>query len=374
MNKAIFERRALLTALKRGGVNATANGTLPILENVRLTTNGEGFDITSSNISTEITCFCKAEEMPDDNIDVCVNAKTLTDIMQNVNDYNITLDFEENMLAVRYGAGVMNLPTVPSDEFPSMSKTEEPQCVFELNNENLRYIVNGASAFTGKDELRPAMTSIYISVGNGTLEYCATDAHRLISERIQAGDFSQDMVEMLIPSMSVKPILNTIQDEGSCVVRKYENSVSVQTDNCKLTTVLTEGKFPNFRAIIPSKESVTKVYRIRRDDITNAIKRMTMMSNMQTNTIVLDFNGGNLTVKAEDLDYGKSGSESVTSENVLGEPITIGFNGSFLSACISEVQSEYVRINMTEANRAMVISDEGRPEKTVLLMPVTINA
>ena len=375
MNKAIFERKTLLDALKRGGVSATTNGTVPILENVKITADGEGVKITSSNLQTETNVFCKAEQMPlDYNIDVCVNAKTITDIMQSVNDYNITLEFGENQLKVCYGAGVMTIPTLPTDEFPSMAKTEEPKAVFEIDNATLRYIVNSAQPFAGKDELRPNMMGVYMGVKeDNTIEYCATDAHRLICETVNIGNFVGEPFEMIVPSEASKSIVNAAQDEGSAVIRKFDGSISVTTDACTLTTVLREGKYPNFHNIIPQPDSVNHIFRVRRNDITNALKRMMTMMSITTYSIRLNFGEGGLEMSAEDLDYGKSGVEKMAAERIQGDNITIGFNGVFLSACLGETESEFVKIRMTAPSRAMVVEDETRPQKTVLLMPITLN-
>ena len=141
-NSIILERKTFLEALKTGGASASANATMPILENVRITSDGEnGVKITSNNLQTEVVCFCKAEQMPVDEFDFCVNAKDITNVCSALKDYNVRLVIEENALNVCYAAGSMKIPTVNSDEFPCLKTDSEPVAVFEIENQSLKNIL-----------------------------------------------------------------------------------------------------------------------------------------------------------------------------------------------------------------------------------------
>ena len=94
-----------------------------------------------------------------------------------------------------------------------------------------------------------------------------------------------------------------------------------------------------------------------------------------TEMTVLDFNGSQLTVSSENIDFSTSASETIACE-LEGEQIRIAFKGSFLEQSIQNVLTEKVKLLMTEPSRACVIKPFAEQENTEylsLLMPMQLN-
>lgn len=78
---------------------------------------------------------------------------------------------------------------------------------------------------------------------------------------------------------------------------------------------------------------------------------------------------------AEDIDFSRKGQEFVDIENntlTTGAQLEIGFKGTFANICMSAIGSEKVRLELTDATRAIVMKDLDNEDKTLLLMPMQL--
>ena len=87
--------------------------------------------------------------------------------------------------------------------------------------------------------------------------------------------------------------------------------------------------------------------------------------------------GSELTLSAEDLDYSNEARERLAC-SYEGEDLEIGFNSRFLVEMLQNLDTEQVRLEMSEPNRAGLIipvDNENKDEDILMLvMPVMLNA
>lgn len=78
---------------------------------------------------------------------------------------------------------------------------------------------------------------------------------------------------------------------------------------------------------------------------------------------------------AEDIDFSRKGQEFVDVENntlTTGAQLEIGFKGTFANICMSAINSDKVRLELTDASCAIVMKDANSENKCVLLMPMQL--
>jgi DNA polymerase-3 subunit beta len=139
----------------------------------------------------------------------------------------------------------------------------------------------------------------------------------------------------------------------------------------RTTTRLIEGAFPNVRQLFPSASDITAQVDVA--TLVDSVKRVSLVAGRNT-PIRLGFSEGVVTLEAGN---GEEAQASESLEAVLeGEPITIGFNPSYLLDGLQAVDGSHVHIAMTQPARpaafASMAGADAEPDLAFryLLMPL----
>lgn len=209
--------------------------------------------------------------------------------------------------------------------------------------------IRNATKVTGKDDLRPVMKGVFFDKG----EICATDAHILYWDRLNLA-FEQSFN---IRAKIVKFLLGdyfrlAVSDEWV----KFENS------DLTVISRLIEGKYPNYKAVIPTYASASFLFDNKEmtrllEEGKNFINETTKMVVISPGKLVFQDIERNIEVEKE------CSMQVINYENV--ENLTFGVNLNFLKTLLSFLESD-IELKFQAPNRAMILN-----EKT-LLMPVMI--
>ena len=212
--------------------------------------------------------------------------------------------------------------------------------------------------YAGNDELRPVMSGVFVDKNH----IVATDAHKLMFVKKEGKTKDQ----FIVPR---KPIQFF---EAS----KYENiTVSLTSDLLKakfeangdvIYTRLIDGKFPNWEAVVPTKNPLKIVF--NNAAVSNLLEQIELgglAANPETKQVAIENSRGKVTLTTEDIDFGTS-YEAVLLGKGSGKALKIGFNGNFLKEIIKDFKDEIV-MEASESNRAALFNSE------TLLMPVMLN-
>lgn len=379
-NILIFNKKKLIDALAFGASCAGVNKTLPITDYIHIYVEGgeTKVKIESNSVNTAAKTFVEAEQPAFETIDACVPADGLQKILATLTDYNVTLDFQDSFFEVVYGSGKAKFPLINSEEFPRHFEPSGENIVNKcvMPAQTLKYIINSTKNFTGNDDLRPTMQAVSLLFMEDGVEYCATDAHKMICEKVSANGVEGAGVQLLVPKTASRVLVGLVGDsELPLEIKTYEKFASVSVGEREACFTLQEGKFPNYNNVIPKPTEETKLYSVLKDELVATTKRMETLASVSSKTIVLDCNSERIDVSAEDADFGTGGSEQIQVKGFQGadDAVRIGFNATFLNVCLGEVTSHNVVLSLISPNRAAVFVDENRPEKTVLIMPVVVN-
>ena len=107
----------------------------------------------------------------------------------------------------------------------------------------------------------------------------------------------------------------------------------------------------------------------------SSIKRVSIFANKTTHQIKLKLAGAELSLSAEDIDFANEANERLTC-NYSGEDMEIGFNSRFLMEMLNNIDSNEVRLEMSEPSRAglLIPADMAEDEDVLMLvMPVMLN-
>jgi DNA polymerase-3 subunit beta len=370
--KFIVSSSSLLKSLSTVNGVIASNPIVPILENFLFELSGSVLTITASDMHTVMQTSVMIESGIDGSI--TVPAKMVLDTLRSLPEQPVTLEVDTDTFGIELitANGHFKLSGENPLDFPRIPEVTRNFGI-TLPSDILGLAISNTLFATSTDDLRPAMTGVYMQVSGEHTTFVATDGHRLI--RYRREDITTENTTTLILPRKALNLLKTSLPSGSVDVKaEFSNSNAFFSfDNIKMVSRLIDERYPDYENVIP-KENPNKML-IERNSFLSTLKRIAIYSNKTTHQIRLKISADELEISAEDLDYSNEAKEKITCE-YTGDPMEIGFNAKFLIEMLSNLDASMISMNMSLPNRAGIIvpveKDENE-EILMLVMPVMLN-
>ncbi len=370
--KFIVSSSALLKQLQNINGVITTNPVVPILENFLFEIEKGKLTITASDLQTSMITEMEVEAKAGGNI--AVPARILMDTLKNLPEQPVTFSINEESYSIEISSdnGHYKLAGENATDFPKVPSVSEGFSV-DMATEALSSAISNTIFATSNDELRPAMTGVYVSITEENTIFVATDGHRLI--RYSRKDVKADTPNaIIIPRKALNLLKNVLPEENTNVSIEYNlSNAFFHFGQVRMICRLIDERYPDYENVIPADNS--NLVTFNRVDLLSSLKRIAIYANKTTNQVKLKITGSELLISAEDLDFSNEANERLSCEHD-GEDIVIGFNARFLIEMLSSLESKEVLMKLSEANRAglLIPSDLGDEEDLLMLvMPVMLN-
>jgi DNA polymerase-3 subunit beta len=242
-----------------------------------------------------------------------------------------------------------------------------------MSTEVLASAVANTIFATSSDELRPAMTGVYINLSATNATFVATDGHRLVRYR-RVDIASSDPTSLIIPRKALNLLKSTLPSENAPVTVEFNQSNAYfKFNNIKMICRLIDERFPDYENVIPT-ENPNRM-NIDRQELLSSLRRIAIYANKTTHQVRLKLTGSELMISAEDLDFSNEANERLSCDHD-GEDIEIGFNAKFLVEMLNNLSCKEVSLRFSASNRAGLIIPVEQDENEdilMLVMPVMLN-
>ena len=352
----------------------TSNPIIPILDNVLFEIENGNLLITASDLQTSVMVEIQIESKGDGS--VAIPAKILIDTLKNLPEQPVTssIDDENYNIEINSDNGRYKLAGENATDFPKVPQVTDGYSI-DLSSKLLSNAISNTIFSTSTDELRPAMTGVFLKLSTSSCTFVSTDGHRLV--KYVRSDVSGDEVdhEMILPRKSLNLLKSTLPSDKSSDVKLEFNASNAffSFDNVKMVCRLIDERYPDYENVIPLDNSNNIV--IDKLEVLSSLKRISIYANKTTNQVKFKISGGEILISAEDLDFSNEANERISCEHD-GADIEIGFNAKFLIEILSNLNSTRVTFKLSEPNKAgLIIPDEMDEDEdiTMLVMPVMLN-
>lgn len=387
MNKnIIFNASEFLPSLTLANSVVLSKNAMPILNDVRIETkegeNGSYAMLTTSDSEMWLQIKTPVDAFTESGICICIESKALLQALRTLGNQQITMEIceEKQLVVCKYANGHFQLPYTNADMFPLPTNIEKEQSTeILLDGKKMLMGIERAGYATANDELRPVMNGVRVEFFNDGMVFVASDGLKLAKYKdltIVRESENEENVGITLPKRPCGVLMNVLANitEGDVKVAFNDRSFVVNNKQFKITARLIEGRYPNYNSVIPQDNNIEVT--MDKNALVSALKRVAPMGNANSELIVLNFKNGKLTISADDVDYNKSASESISCNYASQEDFTIGFKGSVLLQLLQNIGTDNVKFLLKEPNRPCVIR-EAEPNSmydyTSLCMPMLIN-
>ena len=370
--KFIVNSAYLLKQLSNINGVITTNPVVPILENFLFELEKGALTVTASDLQTSMITELQVESKEKGSI--AVPARILLDTLKNLPEQPVTFSIDESTYSIEIISdnGRYKLSGENATDFPKVPSVSN-DFTAEISTEVLARAINNTIFATSNDELRPAMTGVFVNLGDKNSTFVATDGHRLVRYR-RADVKSDNGNSIIIPRKALNLLKATLPTENTEVSLNFNMSNAYfKFGNIKMICRLIDERFPDYDNVIPTQNNIQMS--IERTDLLGALKRISIYANKTTHQVRLKITGSELQISAEDLDFSNEANERLSCEHE-GEDIEIGFNAKFLIEMLTNMDSDKIKLTMSAPNKAGVIlpAEKDKSEDILMLvMPVMLN-
>ncbi|KAA5544784.1 DNA polymerase III subunit beta [Adhaeribacter rhizoryzae] len=370
--KFIVSSSALLKQLQSINGVIASNPVVPILENFLFEINDGTLTITASDLETSMITEMHVEAK--ENGRIAAPARILLDTLKNLPDQPVTFTIDEETYTIELSSanGRYKLSGENATDFPRVPVVKSNNSI-EVPSNLLARAINKTIFAVSTDELRPAMTGIFVQLNDNNITFVATDGHRLLRYRrfdVPTGNSAS----IIIPRKAFTLLKATLPSEPTTVRVEFNTSNAFFSfENIRMVCRLIDERYPDYENVIPAQNPNRLV--IDRYDLLSSIKRISIYSNKTTHQVRLRIAGSELHVSAEDLDFSNEANERLSCQ-YDGEDMEIGFNARFLIEMLNNIDSDEISLELSTPNRAgllMPTSNDESENILMLVMPVMLN-
>jgi DNA polymerase III subunit beta len=350
----------------------TTNPVVPILENFLFEIDKSRLTVTASDLQTSMITEITVESKERGNI--AVPARILLDTLKNLPDQPVTFSIDDSTYSIELSSdnGRYKLSGENATDFPKVPSVSNDFSA-QISSEVLARAINNTIFATSNDELRPAMTGVYVNLGEKNTTFVATDGHRLVRYR-RTDVKSESGNTIIIPRKALNLLKSTLPSENTDVTIDFNTANAFfKFGTIRMICRLIDERFPDYENVIPSTSTIKMT--ISRADFLSSLKRISIYANKTTHQVRLKITGSQLLVSAEDLDFSNEANERLSCEHE-GEDIEIGFNARFMVEMLSNLDTDQIRLNMSAPNKAGIIlpvEKDKSEDILMLVMPVMLN-
>ena len=351
-----------------------ARATLPALSGVRLEVQGDRLRLSSTDleISSELTVPVQADA---DGV-ALVPGRLLGDVVRSLPQAAVAADATADRLNLTCGRAQFDLRLMPAEDFPTLPEPGPDAAVAVMKAEEFAKTVAQVARAASSDDARPVLTGVSLEATGSGLTAAATDSYRL-AVRTVPWDQGADHTA-LVPRRALEEARRSAEMLGSEVRLILEaGQVTFDFGDRRLTSRLIEGKFPDFRQLIPS--GFERRLEIDRAELMEVVKRVAVVGEANTTStpVTLHLTADTVRVTAGSGEVGQA-EESMPGE-LEGEPLQIAFNPRYLTDGLDAAGTERVMLEFRDELKPAVLRPApsgDTPETTAdflyLLMPVRI--
>ncbi len=342
--------------------------TMPILRNVLLATDHGQLKLAATNLELGIVHWVGARVETDGA--VTIPARNFIDLVNSLPAEQIALvvDEESQTLRLTCGSVKASFRGIDAEEFPVIP---EPQDGAEMAVEagDLRQALSQVTFAASGDESHKVLTGVLAEFEGQTLTLASADGFRLSVREIPLLHPIPQPLSVIIPARAMAElarIIGTQEEPVEISTTQPHNQVLFKLQDTVLNTQLIDGKYPDYRRIIPQEHTITVV--VGRAELLQACKRAEIFARDATNIVKLAIGDGELTVEADSAEMGRGSTR--LEANVEGPELEIAFNVRFLIDVLSAINTPQVVLELTTPTNPGVIKGVGDESFLHVVMPM----
>ena len=297
-------------------------------------------------------------------------AKKLYEIIRALPETDIRIEEDKNGVKVAADRFDSRMQTLPREDFPTLPeisgnaratlprsalKEMVAKTQFAITGEDTRYFLNGA-----KFVLKPK-----------SLTLVATDGHRLALVEVEHEVGIPQEIGVILPKKTLLELGKLLMEgEGDVLFEGGENHLFFEIGGRVLISRMIDGQFPAYERVIPKGND--KIIEFDRERLTNAVKRVALLSNERSRAVKFEMDKGKVEVTSSSSEFGEAREQLAVEYDAT--PMAISFNAQYVLDFLNAVETDVVSLSLKDEVSQAVMKPVGAEgyDYTYVIMPMRI--
>jgi DNA polymerase-3 subunit beta len=359
------------------GRAAATRTTLPITNNVLLTSDQGRLKLVATNLEMAVSCWIGAKVEEEGAI--TVPSKLLTEFVASLpNDkIDVKLTPKGKTLELKCARFEARISGVDSKEFPPIPKVDDG-IVTKVEIGALRQAISQVVFAAATDESRPVLTGVNAEFDGKTLTLAAADGFRLAVYKLPLATAVSEKSVAIIPSRTLAELNRLAGDQEDMVeikVNAAKSQILFRLKDVEMVSQLVQGNFPQYSQLIPQSFNTHAVVDVAQ--FLRATKTASIFARDGSGIVRLiitpgesDVKPGKLSISARSEEIGEDTGEIDTV--VQGAEAKIAFNGKYLMDVLGVLKESQVAIEMTTPSSPGLFKPVGVDNYLHVIMPMFV--
>jgi DNA polymerase-3 subunit beta len=363
--KIVCNKTLLVNAINTSQKAVSGKSTIQILEGLYLEAANNKLKIVGNDleIGIESTIECEVEEAGS----IVLNSRMFGEIVRKLPEGNVSIvsDEQYNTL-IKSKNSKFNIKGITSADYPLLPSIESSE-FFQISQDLLKNMIRQTIFAVSTDENKQILTGSLFEIDNNDLNIVSVDGYRLAQRKARV--LSDKNLSAVIPGKTLNEVYKILeQEEQQVSITIGKNQILFEFGNCRVVSRLLEGKFLNYKEIIP-KEFETKA-KLNTKELLESVERASLISR-EDKKYPVKFNLGDEKIMISS--YSEIGNvQEEVAANIEGKDLEIGFNPKYFMDALRAVEYDDITLNFTTSYGPCVIESPQEENFIYLILPVRL--
>ena len=366
--------------LKRGlgivGRAVATRSTLPITQNVLLSTDRSMLKLSATNLEIGITTWVGA--MVEEEGAITVPARLLSDFVDSLPAERIDLNVTQRPKAVQLtcARSEATINGTDAEEFPPIPTVEEGLSA-KLDVRKLRTAIAQVAFAAATEESRPVLTGVKLEMEGDEFTMAAADGFRLAVHKEKLVEPVAEAASVIVPARTLNEISRFLGDQDEPVemmMSSAKGQALFQLKSIEVVSQLIQGAFPNYGQLIPQSFQTRAVFDLQ--EFQRAARTASIFARDGSGIVRLQLvpgsegEQGKIVISARAEEVGEHTDEIDTE--IEGEEAKIAFSNRYLLDVLGVLERGKVALEATSPSSPGVFKPTATDDYVHVVMPMFV--
>ena len=350
--------------------------TLPITQNILLSTDQSRLKLAATNLEIAISTWIGAQIEEEGSI--TIPARLLTEFVNSLPSERIDISSIAqpkglNLNCARFEA---NINGTDAEDFPPIP-TVESGVIGKFEPQVLKDAITHVAFAAATEDSRPVLTGIKVEITGQSFTFAAADGFRLAVYKGTLAEPIDEDVSFIIPGRAFQEINRLIGSQEALVeftVTPSKSQALFRLDNVEIVSQLIQGTFPNYSQLIPDSYGTRIVVDL--EEFSRATKSAAIFARDGSGIVRLQVmeasNGssGRLSISSRAEELGDNQGE--IDGKIEGDEAKIAFNSKYLNEVLDVLGKGEVALETTTPSSPGVLRPLDKEGYVHVVMPMFV--
>lgn len=350
--------------------------TLPVTQNVLITTDNARLKLSATNLEIAITTWIGV--MVEEEGSITVPARLFSEFVNSLPSEHVAIADATKPRGIQLvcGRAEARINGTDAEEFPPIPTVEEG-IPLKVTTGVLRNAISRVVFAAATEESRPVLTGVKLEVDGDQFTMAAADGFRLAVQYGKLEEAVSEPVEVIIPAKALQEIGRFLDDSDPYVeimVTESKSQILFKMKDIEVVSQLIQGTFPNYKPLIPDSHQTS--CKVPLDGYLQVARTASIFARDGNGIVRIELIpsegdvSGKIIMSARTDEVGDHKGELDAS--VEGEMGKVAFNSRYLMDVLSAVDSDEISLELGTPSSPGVFRMVGSDDYVHVVMPMFV--